>query len=49
MPFFPKHHQVLGHSGENISLVLTGDVSLVLQSGIEGLLGPRKEELQKDP
>lgn len=49
MPRLPKSHQAIGHSGENTSLVLAGEVSLVLQSGIEGSLGPRRKELEKDP
>lgn len=38
-----------GHSGENASLVITGEVSLVLQSGIEAILGPRRKEQEKGP
>lgn len=44
-----KSHEVTGHFGENISLIITGEVSLVLQSGIEAILGPRRKELEKDP
>lgn len=44
-----KSHQVIGYSGENTSLVLADEVSLVLQSGIEGLLGSGRKELEKDP
>lgn len=49
MPHLPKSRQVIGRSGENTSLVLAGEASLVLESGIEGSLGPRRNELEKDP
>lgn len=42
-----KSHKVTRHSGESTSLVITGEVSLVLQSGIEAILGPRRRSQRR--